>query len=470
MECISSVSYSVIVNGFEGEKVQPARGLRQGYPLSPFMFLLCTQDLFCLMRLAMRERMLRGVKASRRDPQMTAFYFVKRRVEEPIKNTSELEKITVSSILGVRSSNDPQRYLGLPNMVGRKKRESFQILKDQIKQRIDHWSTRHLSQWGKEVFIKSILQAIPTYTMACFLLPKTLCVEIESIIAKFLWQKGHGRRGIHWCAWRNLCSLKGLGFQNIGQFNITMLAKQGWRLITYPNSLLARVLKAKYYPQSDFFNAPLGTSPSLTWKSVCAAKGLLQSGLGWRVGRGSEISVWEDQWIPGIDTIDGRHRNDSEVQLVADLIDDTNNLWKTDLVQRTFPVDIAQKVLQISLAEIPEADFQVWKGELSSEFPVRSAYKLLQRTSSDPNNLLLQADLKKFYKRLWNLQLPSKIMITIWRASWNYMPTLVNLRSKRVADTTDCPRCRSGEEDISHVLRHCPVAVEVSNVSPFLGK
>ncbi|KAH1065394.1 hypothetical protein J1N35_030381 [Gossypium stocksii] len=278
------------------------------------------------------------------------------------RNTSEGDRIVVTNILGVRSSNDPERYLGLPNTVGRKKKESFQILKDRIKQRIDNWSTRHLSQWGRKVFIKSILQAIPTYSMACFLLPKTLYVEIESIIAKFWWQKGHGRRGMHWCEWKNLCILKengGLGFRNMCQFNIALLAKQGWRLITYPNSSLARVLKAKYYPHSDFFNAQLGNSPSLTWKSVWAAKCLLRSRMGWRVGQGTEISVWDDLWIPRKDTVEWSQRNDTEVKLVSDLIDASNNTWKTNLVENTFPADIAQQILQIPLAENSGDDFQV---------------------------------------------------------------------------------------------------------------
>ncbi|KAH1122568.1 hypothetical protein J1N35_005728 [Gossypium stocksii] len=136
-------------------------------------------------------------------------------------------------------------------------------------------------------------------------------------------------------------------------------------------------------------------------------------------------------------------------------------MWKIDLMKSTFPANIAQKILQIPLAETLGADFQVWKGELSGELWVRNAYKLLQIASSDPNNILIQVDLKNFYKQLWNLKLPSKITITVWRASWNYMPTLVNLRSKRVADNTICPHCRSGEEDISHVFRHCPVTTKV---------
>lgn len=163
-------------------------------------------------------------------------------------------------------------------MVGMRKKEAFQNFRDRLKKRIDNWSTRFLSQGGKEIFIKAILQAIPTFTMACFLLPSSLCKDLESIISRYWWQKGHGKRGIHWCTWKNLFFLKengGLGFRNWSHFNIALLAKQGWRLINYPNSLLARVLKAKYYPNSNFLKAQLGRLPSLTWKSIWATKGPL---------------------------------------------------------------------------------------------------------------------------------------------------------------------------------------------------
>ncbi|KAA3462157.1 reverse transcriptase [Gossypium australe] len=221
------------------------------------------------MRLAQREDNFRGVKASRRGPQISHLLFaddcilfgkvtergaglLKGVLHEYSSNTTTEGKDLVTRILGVRSSNDPERYLGLPNMVGKRKKEAFQILKDHFRQRIDNWR-------GKEVFIKAILQAIPTYTMACFLLPKTLCSELESIIARFWWQKGHGKRGIHWCTWRDLCISKEkgrLGFRSLDQFNIALLAKQ------------AQVLKAKYYPHSDFLQAQLGNLPSLTWRSI----------------------------------------------------------------------------------------------------------------------------------------------------------------------------------------------------------
>lgn len=75
---------------------------------------------------------------------------------------------------------------------------AFQGLKDRLKLRIDSWSTRFLSQGGKEVFIKAVLQAIPTYSIGCFLLPKSLCNELEAIVAKFWWQKSFGKASVHW--------------------------------------------------------------------------------------------------------------------------------------------------------------------------------------------------------------------------------------------------------------------------------
>ncbi|KAA3469896.1 Alanyl-tRNA synthetase [Gossypium australe] len=134
----------------------------------------------------------------------------------------------------------------------------------------------------------------------------------------------------------------------------------GWHLINYPNSLLAQVLKAKYYPNSDFIHTQLGNLPFLTWRSIWAAKGLLKDGLCGCIGKGDQLSVWNNCWIPGVDINGiGNRINNSGIELVSGLIETSTRMWKRDLIENTFPERIAQKILQILLAEVEHEDFQV---------------------------------------------------------------------------------------------------------------
>lgn len=77
-----------------------------------------------------------------------------------------------------------------------------------------------------------------------------------------------------------------------------------------------------------------------------------------------------------------------------------------------FNTDIARKILQIPLSKSTNEDFQVWRREATGDFSVRSAYKLLQEANIDPS-FYLQTNTKSFYRKLWNLHMPSKIKITV---------------------------------------------------------
>ena len=89
-----------------------------------------------------------------------------------------------------------------------------------------------------------------------------------------------------------------MGFKKIKQFNMALLAKQGWRLQTKPNSLVYHVLKARYFPHSNFIHATIGNNPSYTWWSILATQSIVREGLRWRVGNGRDIRIWEDKWLP----------------------------------------------------------------------------------------------------------------------------------------------------------------------------
>ncbi|KAA3476013.1 reverse transcriptase [Gossypium australe] len=214
MKCITSISYSMVINGYKGKKFWPSRGLRQGDPLSPFLFLMCGEGLSSLLRLAMNEGNLKGVKASRSGPKISHLLFAddcilfseaSRRGANVLKeilrkyrhssgqcvnfdkstvffsrNTPESERNLVINILGVRSSNNPERYLGLPNMVGRRKKESFQLLKDKMKQCIDHWSMRHLSQGERKFLLSQFCKQFPLIRWHVFFCRKHYALRLRA--------------------------------------------------------------------------------------------------------------------------------------------------------------------------------------------------------------------------------------------------------------------------------------------------
>ena len=109
----------------------------------------------------------------------------------------------MKNFLGVLEIKEYEKYLGLPAMVGRKKKESFIYIKERLWGKLQGWKDKLLSQAGREVLLKAIVQAIPTFAMSCFQLPVNLFHEIEVMIKKNknkikIWGQHGERRKIHW--------------------------------------------------------------------------------------------------------------------------------------------------------------------------------------------------------------------------------------------------------------------------------
>ena len=126
--------------------------------------------------------------------------------------------------------------------------------------RLNGQNDRPLSRVEKEVLLKLVAQAIPTYVASCFLLPIGVCENIRRSISNFQWGIEDGRRKLHWISRKWLSSPKflgGMGISDISIFNQVMLGKQCWRLLIKANYLCARVLYGRYYPDGDFMTAML---------------------------------------------------------------------------------------------------------------------------------------------------------------------------------------------------------------------
>lgn len=104
------------------------------------------------------------------------------------KNTKVEVRAHIKAVAGVNSTQSYEKYLGLPSLIGRSRVRSFKNIQGRIWDRINGWKEKLLTHAGKEVLLKSVIQAIPTYTMSVFNLPKTLCKWINSMMLRFWWE------------------------------------------------------------------------------------------------------------------------------------------------------------------------------------------------------------------------------------------------------------------------------------------
>lgn len=105
----------------------------------------------------------------------------------------------IKNLLEVHSDLSTGKYLGLPSLIGRSKKQVFNFLKERMWNRVKGWSAKCLSKAGKAVLIRNVAQADPTYAMSCFMLPKSLCKELKRIMNIFWWGLSEsGSKGIKW--------------------------------------------------------------------------------------------------------------------------------------------------------------------------------------------------------------------------------------------------------------------------------
>ncbi|WVZ75250.1 hypothetical protein U9M48_023324 [Paspalum notatum var. saurae] len=486
MKFVSSVSYRIKVNGDLSEEFFPERGLRQGDPLSPYLFLIYAEGFSALLRRAEEEGKIKGIKICPGAPSVSHLLFADdslilcranggdaQQLQSLLQvyeecsgqminkdksavmfspNTPTGEREEVMSALQIAKETTNERYLGLPVYVGKEKSKVFQFLKERIWQRIQGWKEKLLSRAGKEILIKAVAQAIPTYAMTCFDITKGVCEQISSMICKYWWSNQDKDRKMHWISWDTLTKSKnqgGLGFRDIHIFNLAMLAKQGWRLLHSPDSFCGRILKAKYFPKCSVLEAKPRGGISYTWRSILNGIEVIKSGLVWRVGNGESIKIWEDPWIPDRSTrrpISSKGHN--LLVRVAELLDPLTGSWNEQLVQQTFEEEDVKFILAIPLQTDME-DIPAWHADNRGIFSVRSAYKVHKKairqqsrqgttsSSSAPN-----AE-EQFWKKLWKIKCPGKIKHFAWRLAHNTLALRMTLRSRNgnklsLCDLTKC--------------------------------
>ena len=191
MVCITSVEYKVIQDGCEVGPIVPGRGLRQGDPISPYLFIMCVEGLSSLMRKYELGGLIHGCKVARNAPMIShlffaddSFLFFRADMEECSKikevltiyekasgqvinfqkssvsfsrNIDEQKRIDICNFFQVAGKNNHGNYLGLPSLVGKNKKAIFSFIKDKVWKRIQGWKRRMLSKAGKEILLKTVV-------------------------------------------------------------------------------------------------------------------------------------------------------------------------------------------------------------------------------------------------------------------------------------------------------------------------
>lgn len=283
MSCITSVSFSVLINGSASPFFHAGRGLRQGFPLSPLLFLMVAEGLSRALEDAKNKGLIHGVQISP-NLQITHLLFVDDvlmygsssereagRLREILSLFSKATGMEVNENKATLSTNllgdqerhaysrafpyshhlleDGLKYLGLNLKPNDYQKHDWKWLLEKLEKRIFSWSHKWLSRAGWLVLVKSVLEAILVYWMSFSWIPKGILEAARKILcSRFLWSGKEESHVTPWVRWDCIAlpkSMGGWGLKNIFHFSKALAAKGGWRLIK-TSSLWTQVLSQKY--------------------------------------------------------------------------------------------------------------------------------------------------------------------------------------------------------------------------------
>ncbi|KAL5578525.1 hypothetical protein UlMin_020224 [Ulmus minor] len=386
MDCVTSVFYSLLINGEKVGFIRPSRGLRQGDPFSPYLFLLCAEGLSSHIHTFERIGQLQGMRCGTNGPTISHLFFADDSllfVEATPASCYAIKQILLQyeTASGQLVNYSKSAVCFGPNIseedIGRMV-AILGVAQVKLWNKLCGWKSKLLSAGGREILTKTIIQAIPTYSMNMFKIPISLIKELHRLCARFWWGGDTSKQKMHWCTWEQLCVHKkngGMGFRDLRLFNKAILAKQAWRIHTQPSSLVARVLQGFYFTSSSFLQVKKSNAASFVWRSILWGRELFLQGARWKIGCGKDTYIYHDRWLPR----DGHSCPDS----------------------------------------------LIWHYDKKGDYTVRSGYWVASGRSGIAGSSSSNAT--AWWTKFWKLHIPPKIKIFIWKAYHDWIPTELEL-------------------------------------------
>lgn len=145
-----------------------------------------------------------------------------------------------------------------------------------------------------------------------------------------------------------------MGFRDFKCFNTTFLTKQLWRILMRPTSLVASILKEKYFRYNNLLEASMKGNSSWVWKSLIFVKDLLkEERIRWPVSNKEKIRIWRDKWLPSHNSfkIQSLIKNLNETTLAREFLEEGGKSWNIPFVLDSFWSKEAYSILSISVCQ-----------------------------------------------------------------------------------------------------------------------
>ncbi|XP_021837769.2 uncharacterized protein [Spinacia oleracea] len=497
-QCISTVTYKTLINGQTSEKFVPHCGIRQGDPLSPFLFLFCMDILSRMLQLGNDLKQFKGISLSRGSPQLTHLFFaddalvffnatnetcgviasilqrfcgisgqqlnLQKSLFKVSPNTPVEVRLGFKDILQMKLVQNLGTHLGVPIDLEGKKYSNFQFIVDKVACKISAWNSCNLSQSQKLVLINSILLAMASHVLSCMEVPLAITSKLDSIITRFFWAGKEGS-GLHWVKRSTLQlprGLGGLGVRSVSCLNKALLMRQVWRLNKNPSSLLAQEFDRKFLKpiKTGIKVSFLGRHLSWGMRGLGRASNHILRGCFWKVGNGKSIVAGRDKWVNGntpifYSNVCLRQAKDWKVH---HFILPSGGGWNHEKINSSFEYRDARSIVGMELPSLDRDDFLYWKFHKSGQLTVKSAYAMLSLEESTEAGLNSEV---KFFKLLWSMKLLPKWKLFIWKLLHNGVATKANLERRGVQLSSRCEVCSLEDEDSQHLFRFCYIARDV---------